>query len=237
MFGMESHLLGGSSSGSTLEYVERTFFFAQVVEGFSVGSPYRFAVLTTESRLFLISRCLSGSVHPDVAGDRGDLVLAPVVFISLLVLIEHMSLFVDGDAFHRHGREHDGTSACHGYFVNLLELSGRKSCIFGGRSDVGSKQDVLAVFVGNGLFVARVGGQPLRNAAVFGYGENIQASHTVGCKGDLLAVGAPYGVGVEGGIGRDLCCSPACGRHRVDVSFVGESNGSPVRRENAVTHP
>ena len=39
----------------------------------------------------------------NVTGNRGYLMLAPIVFVSFLVLIEHHSLFINRDALHWHG--------------------------------------------------------------------------------------------------------------------------------------
>ena len=89
---------------------------------------------------------------------------------------------------------------------------------------------MIIVFVSNGLFTAGMRGQALGDSTVFGYGENIEASHTVGCKGDLFSVGTPYRFCVESRIGSDLCGTSAGGRYGVDVSFVREGNSCTIRR-------
>ena len=91
-------------------YVEGAVLLAQVVERLSILRPYWVAVLALEGGEFLI---LTAIEHPDVTCDRRCVVLAPFVLVALAVVVEHLSLGVDADVFHRqHGVEFRATALC-----------------------------------------------------------------------------------------------------------------------------
>ena len=83
------------------EYVETSFFFAQVVESGAVRCPYRVTVFPAESCNLFEGTILSERAQPDVACDRRLVVLAPGIFISFFVLIKQfVALFIQRQAFH-----------------------------------------------------------------------------------------------------------------------------------------
>ena len=96
--------------------VEGTILLAEIVEALVVGSPYRVAVLTLEGSKLLV---LAAIEHPDISGDRRGVVLAPCILVTLLVVIEHLTVLVDGDVLHRKNGIQFRTTALCAYLVNL----------------------------------------------------------------------------------------------------------------------
>ena len=96
--------------------VEGTILLAEIVEALVVSSPYRVAVLTLEGSKLLVLAVIE---HPDISGDRRGMVLAPCILVTLLVVIEHLTLLVDGDILHRKNRIQLRTTALCAYLVNL----------------------------------------------------------------------------------------------------------------------
>ena len=96
--------------------IEGTILLAEIVEALVVGSPYRVAVFALEGSKLLI---LSVVEHPDISGDRRSMVLAPCILITLLVVIEHLTVLVDADVLHWKNRIQLRTTALSAYLVNL----------------------------------------------------------------------------------------------------------------------
>ena len=96
--------------------IEGTILLAEIVEALVVGSPYRVAVLALEGSKLLV---LSIVEHPDISGDRRSMVLAPCILITLLVVIEHLTVLVDADVLHRKNGIQLRTTALCAYLVNL----------------------------------------------------------------------------------------------------------------------
>lgn len=74
------------------------------------------AVLALEGSKLLV---LSIVEHPDISGDRRSMVLAPCILITLLVVIEHLTVLVDADVLHRKNGIQLRTTALSAYLVNL----------------------------------------------------------------------------------------------------------------------
>ena len=77
---------------------------------------YRVAVLTLEGSYLLV---LAVVEHPDISGDRRGMVFAPCILVTLLIVIEHLTVLVDGDVLHRKNRIQLRTTALSAYLVNL----------------------------------------------------------------------------------------------------------------------
>ena len=137
-----------------------------------------------------------GIVAPDVAGDGRCMVLAPFVFKAFAVLVEEgtVGLWQEVNHFGRRGQYLFGTSACCGNGIKFGHGRGGEE---GTRSRVlkgGVEVDFLAVGrEGGGYFGSRVIGQSFGTSAVGGHYEYIHIAIAVAGKGDLLAVGRPYG--------------------------------------------
>ena len=96
--------------------IEGTILLAEIVETLVVGSPYRVAVFALEGSKLLIFSIVE---HPDISGDRRGMVLAPCILVTLLVVIEHLTVLVDADVLHRKNGIQLRTTALCAYLVNL----------------------------------------------------------------------------------------------------------------------
>ena len=206
--------------------VEGSCLLAQVVEALTVGSPYRRAVFALEGSYLLVFPVVE---HPDVASDRRSMMFAPLVFISLGVVVEHLSLGVDADVFHRDDGIEFRSSALCAYLVNLREFPAGKEVALSGRHDIGREEHVVVVLEGNRNFALTVGGDACRCASVCRHHIYVKTSFAVGSEGYFLAVRAPDGVGVVSSICGELSGFSARGRNAVDISLVGENDGFAIR--------
>ena len=75
------------------------------------------------------------------------------------------------------------------------------------------------------VFVAAVGSQSFGRTAVAVHQVDVHTALASRCKGDVLPVGAPYGISIIGRVGRQLAGIPASDRNGVDVAFVRKRDG------------
>ena len=83
-------------------YIECAVKLAKIVERFAVGSPYRVAVFAVEGSKLLK---LVATFKPYVTCYRRAVMLAPLVLITLVVHIQHVTLVVDVKSIHCYFRE------------------------------------------------------------------------------------------------------------------------------------
>ena len=165
------------------------------------------------------------------------MVLAPCILVTFLVVVEHLSVLVDADVFHRQNGIQFWTTALGTYLVNLRELIGCKQVALGCRHDIGCEEHVVVVLEGDRCLLAAVGGESGRRTALGRDDVHIHAAFAGRGEGYLLAVGAPDRLRVISGMGRQLACLAALGRNAIEVALVGKGDGRAIRRDGRVAHP
>ena len=154
-----------------LEYIERTFFFTQVVERLVVATPYWVAVFSVEGGQFLVSALVVDVflAEPDVACNGRSMMFAPRVFVAFLVVIEQGSpIFSHADVFHGKRGIQDGASSLGVDFIYLRKLGTREGQVCRIRHHTCSEQKMPIVSESNGQFIPGVGGKSFGGSSLFG---------------------------------------------------------------------
>ena len=100
------HLLGLRRPHAAVPYVRGAILLRKVVERLAVGCPYGLAVLTLEVGLLGVGAIARQRADPHVARNRGLLVLAPRVLVTLAVVVyQTAALAVDPYMLHGQRRE------------------------------------------------------------------------------------------------------------------------------------
>ena len=166
------------------------------------------------------------------------MVFTPSIFVSFLVMIKQcLSIGRETDVFHRHGREHDRTTARCADFIHLWELSRSKLHVIGCWKNVGLEQNMVVVFKSQWCFVTGMRSQSGRNTTFFIYDVDIHTSQTVTGKGDLLAVRTPNRASVVCRIGCYLISASTIHSHGINIAFVRKCDLLSVGRDCRITHP
>ena len=80
-------------------------------------------------------------------------------------------------------------------------------------------------------------GQTLRNSSLTRNDKHVQTTHAIRCKSNLFTVRAPHRRCVVCRMRSQLHGTPATDRHRVNIAFISEGNGRPIRRNGTIPHP
>ena len=220
-------------------HIKRPVFLAQVIKRLAVGASHRRAVFPGKVRQLRIGPlAVRHPAHPDVAGDRRSVVLAPRVLISLLIVIQQGGTVAPhADVFHRDGRVKHGAPAFGAHLIHLRKLAAWESHVLCVGHQGCLVQHVPVIAESHGRFVSRMSSNPLRRPSVFTYHVNIQASLAAGSESQPGSVGAPHGTGVVSRVRSKLRGSPSLCGNRINVAFVAKSDGASIGRYRAMAHP
>ena len=217
-------------------YVETAKPFAEEIHGVAISGKHRITVF-----YFLVGQVGKFTrlqvVNPDIAADRGGVVLAPFVFVAFAVMVKYfVAIRRKADVI---GFKRQHLLRAPAFQVNGIDLPAAGElpvCLVG--LDVGAEKDVLAVrgeAFRNGI--AAEGGQPCRRAPGYRQHVQIHSPVTSGGEGDGLAVRGPYRMVVVCRMRGQLGCLAAFCRHKENVPFVTKSDGLAVRGNRRITCP
>ncbi len=179
--------------------------FAQEVHRLSVGREDGVAVLAGTVGQVGVPPCL-GIIEPDVAAHRRDLVLAPLVFHSLLVLIEELApVAAEADHLCRCGKHLCGASAADRHPIQLRQSCTGEGGTLGGVLYRCREQHILAVGRERPRRLGcRVSGEALGGASCRRHHEDVEVAVAVAGEGNLLAVGRPHRIALIGALRGEL---------------------------------
>ena len=136
-------------------HVKRAVFFAQIVKGIALRRPNGctvFAVKVGKLGVF------AAATQPNVSRYGRAMVLAPGVFVALLVVIQQVAVGPDADVHHGKSREKVGSATISAHLIHLREHSvGKDDALGRGHNATGVKHGVVVFECDGGLAVA-VGG-------------------------------------------------------------------------------
>ena len=136
-------------------HVKGAVFFAQVVKGISLSSPNGCAVFAVKVGKLGV---FSIAAQPNVSRDGRAMVLAPRVFVALLVVIQQVAVGPDADVHHGKSREKMGSATISAHLIHLREHSvGKDNALGRGYDATGVKHGVV-VFKCDGRLAVAVGG-------------------------------------------------------------------------------
>ena len=136
-------------------HVKRAVFFAQVVKGVALSGPNGCAVFAVKVGKFGV---FTAAAQPNVSRDGRAMVLAPGVFVALLVVIQQVAVGPDADVHHGKSREKMGSATISAHFIHLREHSvGKDNALGRGHNAAGVKHGVV-VFECDGALAVAVSG-------------------------------------------------------------------------------
>ena len=136
-------------------HVKRAVFFAQVVKGVALSGPNGCAVFAVKVGKLGV---FTAAAQPNVSRYGRAMMLAPGVFVALLVVIQQVAVGPNADVHHRKGREKVGSATIDAHFIHLREHSVGKDDALGRGYDATGVKHGVVVFECDGRLAVAVGG-------------------------------------------------------------------------------
>ena len=174
-------------------HIHRAGALLEIVVALAVGRPARIAALAREVGEFAegaVGRV--GAGEPDVPRDGGDVVLAPLVLVALVVLIQHFATGVHAQVAHVRLGEALRARARSVGRVYLTERPG-EAAVLCRRPVVGAVEDAPIGQVSLDQFVGGMSGEAFGCAALYIGHEYVETAETVAGERYPPAVGRPHG--------------------------------------------
>ena len=153
--GVASKLLLASAVDVAHVHVKGAVFLAEIVKSIALRRPNGCAVFAVKVGKLGV---FATATQPNVSRYGRAMVLAPGVFVALLIVIQQVAVGPNADVHHRKGREKVGSAAVGAHFIHLREHSvGKDNALGRGYDATGVKHGVV-VFKCDGRLAVAVGG-------------------------------------------------------------------------------
>ncbi len=175
------------------KHVIRTAPFTQEIHFLIIGTKHRIGIFARCSNegTKLLRRHI---IQHNVAGNRGSMVLTPLIFLAFLILKNKLlAVFTERYIFGRRAQQLFGTAAGNGYAVQLAHHARRESRTFCRRLYFSSKNNILTIGSKSiRRFPSRPGSQAFCCSPCRGNNKDIEIAVTITGKSDRFTVGRPY---------------------------------------------
>ena len=157
------------------------------------------------------------------------MVLAPLILISLVVVIEHLATGIDTDVIHLQGGEQGGAMPIKIHHIFLDKVAGKDNRL-SRRHHRRLEHYVIVVSPCHRYLSRTIGSEASGFATSCVHNIHIKATLAIAGKGNLTAVGTPHWFVIVGRIGGQLACLTSIDINAEDVALIGKCNLATVGR-------